>query len=294
MNLRETGRRWLAGGALALALPALTGCVTVAEFRKLEDQVVRMRGSDGAAGDRARVADLSAEIAELRQRIEDLQGQIEVGEHTANRALQEAESARREAAQGTAPPAGAYLAAPPKPGGAPPQGSPYSGAVPSPGASYPASTPSGPGGYPAPGAVSPPSEPVPGAGLAARQELDAYRLAYDAWRTRDSGSCVDRFRDFLQTYPSSSYADAAAYWMADCYFQQGDYQTAILRFDDVASRYPSSDKAAEALYRQGEALLQLGPSFGGAARKAFERVIEEYPDSKRARQAEQQLQLLRG
>lgn len=276
MDIRPSARRWLTGVALALALPALGGCVTVAEFRKLEDQVVRLRGSEGAAGDRARVADLSAELAELRGQLENLQGRIEVGEHTASRALEEAEAARREASRGMAPASGAY------PGEPPPRGS-----------SDPATATPLAGIYPAPGVAPAPAGPGPGAGLAARQELDAYRLAYDSWRIRDSGSCVDRFRDFLQTYPSSAYADAAAYWMADCYYQQGDYQTAILRFDDVASRYPSSDKAAEALYRQGEALLQLGPSFGGAARKAFERVIEEYPDSRRARQAEQQLRLLR-
>jgi TolA-binding protein len=80
--------------------------------------------------------------------------------------------------------------------------------------------------------------------------------------------------------------------MADCYFKQGDYQTAILRFDDVAGRYPTSDKAPEALYRQGEALLRLGPRYGKAARKAFERVINEYPNSERAEQARRQLELL--
>jgi TolA-binding protein len=80
--------------------------------------------------------------------------------------------------------------------------------------------------------------------------------------------------------------------MADCYFKQGDYQTAILRFDDVAGRYPNSGKAPEALYRQGEALLRLGPRYGKAARKAFERVINEYPKSERAEQAARQLELI--
>ena len=77
----------------------------------------------------------------------------------------------------------------------------------------------------------------------------------------------------MQTYPASGYADDAAYWMADCYFKQGDYKTAVLRFDDVVTKYPNGDKAADALYRQGEALLKLGPGYGKAAGKAFERVL---------------------
>jgi len=279
MDRTRRGRRWLAAGLLGVALPWLGGCVTVAEFRKLEDEVVRLRKEEGPAADRARLADLSVELADLRTQVQELRGRVEVGEHLAQRALEEAESARREVAQAGG---GASLpaASDPRAGGA--------GSVP------PTPLTGESNGSP----VGPPAVPVTaaatggGVGQAARQELEEYRLAYDAWRTDDTHGCVDRFREFLQTYPSSSYADAAAYWMADCYFKQGDYQTAILRFDDVASRYPGSDKAPEALYRQGEALLRLGPSYGGAAKKAFERVIQEYPGSRRAQDAAQQVRLL--
>ena len=142
-----------------------------------------------------------------------------------------------------------------------------------------------------PQGTAPPSTEEPPEGMSA--ELRAYREAHAAWRTGETEVCIDRFREFLQTYPSSQYADDASFWMADCYFKQGDYKTAILRFDDVAGRYPTSDKAADALYRQGEALLRLGPNFGRAAEKAFERVIDEYPDSARAKEARAQLDLLR-
>ncbi|MDX1649968.1 MAG: tol-pal system protein YbgF, partial [Myxococcota bacterium] len=162
------------------------------------------------------------------------------------------------------------------------------GAAPPPG--EPAAAPDGPT---APGPpVGPGAAPGPEGAPAASQELAAYRSAYEAWRTDAHQACIDRFREFLQAFPSSDYADDAAYWMADCYFEQGDYQTAILRFDDVVSRHPTSPKASEALYRQGEALMRLGPSFSKAAQKAFERVIDEYPESTRARDAERQLELI--
>jgi tol-pal system protein YbgF len=122
--------------------------------------------------------------------------------------------------------------------------------------------------------------------------IEAYRSAYAAWRNDDTQSCIDQFRQFLQTNASSPFADDAAFWMADCYFKQGDYKTAILRFDDVVSRYPTGNKAADALYRQGEALLRLGPGYTKAAGKAFERVLREYPDSDRAIEARRQLEIL--
>jgi tol-pal system protein YbgF len=242
-------------GAALLLLPWLTGCVTVAEFRKLEYEVNKMRRSGGGASGGARVADLAVEIDALRDAVAQLEGRLEVTEHQSRMALEEARAARLDAS---------------RPGGAPAAGANSAGDT---------------GPMMAPGEAQ-------GAPQSASVELSAYREAYNTWRTDDHGACIDRFRDFLQTYPSSDYADDAAYWMADCYFKQGDYQTAILRFDDVAGRYPTSGKAPEALYRQGEALLRLGPRYGKAARKAFERVINEYPNSERAEQARRQLELL--
>jgi tol-pal system protein YbgF len=241
-------------GAVLLLLPWLAGCVTVAEFRKLEYEVNKMRRSGGGGASGARMADLAAEIDALRDQMAQLEGRLEVTEHQSKVAVEEARAARLDASQSGTPAA----------------------AQQSPGDTAP---------YTAPGEAetAPPS---------ASAELQAYREAYNTWRTDDYGTCIDRFREFLQTYPSSDYADDAAYWMADCYFKQGDYQTAILRFDDVAGRYPTSGKAPEALYRQGEALLRLGPRYGKAARKAFERVINEYPNSERAEQARRQLELL--
>jgi len=239
----------LAVAALLLAsAPGLSGCVGMAEFRKLQYEVRQMKAGTGGTG---RIADVSAELDALREEISQLEGRLEVSEHQSKQALEEAKAARMAAAQG-----GVGAAAP---GGGPPSDDPTAG--------------------------------LPPEGSAS-EEVRSYRAAYDAWRANDHQICIDRFGQFLQSFPTSQYADDAAFWLADCYFKQGDLKTAILRFDDVATRYPKSEKASEALYRQGEALLKLGPNFGKAAEKAFERVVKEYPQSRRAHDAEQQLKLL--
>lgn len=232
----------------------LTGCVTVAEFRKLENEVtdIERAGSTGGLGSRERLAELASRLEALEQQAERLGGRIEVAEHRAQEALDEARMARQEAAA-----------------------QPISGLD----ASAETALPGG--------------DFDPSGSLEVSQEVAAYRDGYAAWRRGEWASCIDRFRDFLQTYPSSAYADDAAYWLADGYFKQGDYKTAILRFDDVVTTYPEGNKAAEALYRQGEALLRLGPGFGKAASKAFEKVVKEYPRSGRATEAKRQLELLR-
>ena len=251
--------RWISLALLVPLLPLASGCVTVAEFRKLERQVHDMRrNGGGGSADPVRVADLSAQIDVLQGEIQRLEGRLEVSEHRIDEAMKEAKAARAEAS------------APPSPG------EPAAGDAPE----------------AAPGEAADSEEASDGAASAEAGEVEAYRTAYDAWRSGDSETCIDRFRNFLQTYPASAHADDAAYWLADCHFKQGDYKTAVLRFDDVVSRYPAGNKAADALYRQGEALLRLGPGYGKAAEKAFERVLKEYPDSARATGAKRQLDLL--
>jgi tol-pal system protein YbgF len=242
---------------LVLLLPIClmaVACVSVSEYRELEREVNELKRAN-ANQSRERVADLGVQIDALNQRLTTLEGRMEATEHEAGRAMAEAQRARRDASRGFAGPVSG-------PTGQPPAG----------------------------GEADPDGGPLPGS--ASLEEVNDYRAARAAWRGGDLEGCIDRFRSFLQTYPSSAYADDAAYWMADCHFKQGDYRTAILRFDDVVARYPDSDRSADALYRQGEALLRLGPGYSKAAGKAFERVIAEYPDSPRAAEARRQLDLL--
>ena len=233
---------------------ALSGCVSLAEFRKLEYEVNRMKGAGGAAGgSRSQLADTNAQLEALREQVASLEGRIEVVEHQSAQA--------REAGRAA-------------PGGAPP---PQGAAV----------GPAGEGGPP--GARAEGGEE---AFQGSPEEVQAYRDARAAWRVGDLEACIDRFREFLQTYPASDHADDAAYWMADCHYREGDYKAAVLRFADVVQRYPAGDKAPDALYRQGEALLRLGPKYGSAAQTAFQRLINEYPDSPRVAEARRQLELL--
>jgi tol-pal system protein YbgF len=238
---------------LVLALPLVTGCVTIADFRKVQREVVDLkrnaaRGGGGAP--RERLAEFAVRVDALEQEIELLGGRLEVTEHRVGEALREARAARQEGASEAV----------------------RSGAA-------------GPGEGEEQG-----GEGAADGNAAVSDELAAYRAARSTWSRGEWEACVDQLGEFLQTYPSSVYVDDAAYWRADCYFQQGNYKMAILRFDYVVANYPNGNKAADALYRQGEALIQLGHS--AAARVAFERVLAEYPDSERAAEANQQLALL--
>ncbi len=274
-------------GAVTLLLFVLSsagGCVTVAEFRKLEERVINMERGEAQPQLRQEVAEYVADIDSLRDEIRMLEGRVELTERTVSEASTDARKARSEFAQARTEwnqmaargSDGSSVAAP-----ALAEGS----------AEQPAGIPEE---SPAELAGSEDGLPWEAASESSgdlSEEIRAYRVAHAAWQSDANGACVDRFRKFLQTYPASSYADDAAFWMADCHFKQADFKNAVLRFDDVVRNYPSGNKAPDALYRQGESLLKLGPGYREAARRAFERVITEYPDSERAEEAQRQLRL---
>ena len=235
------------------------GCATVAELRKVEARVIDMeRGGRPAGGAlREQVADYVADIDGLREEMRTLEGRLEVAEKAAADALEDVHRARMDLAQMRAQ----FQ-----------RGDDGTAAI--------------------DGEISVaalPKADSPAENTSA--EIRAYRTAHAAWQSNNTATCIDRFRDFLQTYPASPYADDAAFWMADCHYKQAEYKKAVLRFDEVVRNYPAGNKASDALYRQGESLLKLGPGFREAAKRAFERVVKEYPDSARSSEAKQQLDL---
>lgn len=259
--LRRPPRAVAILGVALLSGVLSSGCVTVAEHRKLERRVSGMTRTQGGNPARQELAELDAELDELRGQVRELTGKLEETQRVALQSLEEARKARREAAAvavGSAKPAAMRKA---------------------PGAGDGSSA----------GDVAA-SVAQAGEDATLTEEIKAYQAGIAAWRSRDYRSCIDRFRGFLQTNASSSRADDAAFWIADCHYKQGEFKNAVLRFDDVVRNYPTGNRAPDALYRQGESLLKLGPGFREAARRAFERVLKEYPDSARAVEARKQLE----
>lgn len=245
---------------LIFVAAAGVGCVTVAEHRKLERRVMDLQRAEGGEQSRQQLADLAAELDTLRSELRDLTGRLEEVERLANESMEEARKARREVAAVAVGRSGSGDGASADPGD-----SAVAGAV-----------------------------ARAGEDAALSEELAAYQAGVAAWRAKDYPACIDRFGAFLQTYASSSRADDAAFWIADCHYKQGEFKNAVLRFDDVVRNYPTGNRAPDALYRQGESLLKLGPGFQEAARRAFERVLKEYPDSARAAEAKKRLEAYAG
>ena len=78
--------------------------------------------------------------------------------------------------------------------------------------------------------------------------------------------------------------DQYYYEIADCYFRLENYPQARIELETLLKNYPHSAFTADALYRKGGILLLEGRAED--ARLDWQRLIEQYPDSKYRIQAE--------
>jgi tol-pal system protein YbgF len=251
----------IARSLVGVAVAALVaGCVTVPEFRALEREVVELKGGGGPGGPppEGRLAELGSQVSELQNEVSELRGAVEEARHASQEALEEARAARDAAERSSSVGQGG-----PQPrygGGLDPEKSPET--------------------------------------VSLSAEVKGYEEAFRLYRAGDYESAIDRFRGFLQTYPSSDYADNALFWLGESHFKLGDHEQAVLAFDDVVKRYPDGNKVPDALYRQAMALLEIGTRGGQndtyqpAARQIFERLLNEHPDSDRVPEARRQLEKL--
>jgi len=274
--------------SVCLASAFFGGCASVNEVRVLEREVLELKRTRNAPTDQQqRVAELGLGVRELREELARLQGSMEQLEFALN------EMRRELAARGVMTPGTDLPGTGPDPlpgaGGAPPEG----------GADALALGPTQAGGglglgtSPSPGAGTPGSAP---AGLGA--EVAAYEEAFRRYRSEQYKDAISGFRDFLQKYPASNYADNALFWLGDCYFKEGDFASAAVAFEDVAKKYPNGNKVPDALYRQGLSLIEIGiktnqeEAYRGAAREIFKKIVDTYPGSERAPEARRQLEKL--
>jgi tol-pal system protein YbgF len=267
--------------AVAGTLLALAGCVTVPEFQALRRKVDALEkgghggsaddwgGKPAAGGGGSRLADLDAEVSSLRDEVGRLQGEID--------ALKKELDRQHAAAPGAA-------AAPAEaPGAAPAAGAAAAGAAAGATAAVAAPTP-------ATGA------PAPGGTTASAEEVKDYESAFGLYRAGKYADAIDRFQAFLQTHPSSEFADNALFWMGESYFKLNDFEQAAVAFDRVVKRFPKGNKVPDALYRQGVSLQEIGnrtgqqSTYAPAACSIFKRIADEYPSSERVAEARRQLE----
>ena len=128
---------------------------------------------------------------------------------------------------------------------------------------------------------------VPGA---AGGEQASYEAAFSALKGADYKRAIEGFRTFLVTYPQSSLASNAQYWLGEAYYVNKDFQNAIASFEKVIADWPESRKAPDAMVKVGFTQSAMGRN--GDARVTLEKVVRQYPGTEAAQLATDRLKRL--
>ncbi len=118
-------------------------------------------------------------------------------------------------------------------------------------------------------------------------DTESYNAAFDLLKAGQYENAATGFKQFLQTFPGSYWADNAQYWLAESYYVTRAFDDALAAFGTVVSRYPDSPKIPDAMLKMGYCQYELKD--WDAARQVLGRVGDEYPDTTAARLAEQRL-----
>ena len=95
---------------------------------------------------------------------------------------------------------------------------------------------------------------------------------------------------FMATYPNSSLAPNAQYWVGMAYSGQRDYKNAISAQRKLLAAWPDNPKAPDAMLKKGYSQIELGERGQGAA--TLNAVINEFPGTEAARLANTRLRTL--
>lgn len=162
---------------------------------------------------------------------------------------------------------------------------------------------SGPAGAPGPDTAGdadtvPPDtvdeEPADTAGDAPEGDASEPRQLYEAslqqFRRGSFQTARSGLEEFLSSYPDHQLAPDARFYVAETYAEEDEPRQALEAYSRVVELFPNSRRAASALYKSG--LLERQRGNLEDARVFFSRVVNGYPDSDEAGLARDQLREL--
>ncbi len=115
-----------------------------------------------------------------------------------------------------------------------------------------------------------------------KRRKPAYESAYNLFKGRRYQDAISQFNKFLKTYPASSLAPSAHYWIGNSYYALRDFKNAISAQEKLISTYPESAKAPDAMLNIASSQQEMDKK--PAAKKTW-KLIRKYPGSDAADKA---------
>lgn len=121
-----------------------------------------------------------------------------------------------------------------------------------------------------------PKQPVEKQQTITEEEL--LQKAKEEFKNKNYQQALTEFKNFLEKFKTSSFADYAQLKIAECFYYQNKFQEALREYKKVVTNYPESKYIDYVLYSIGWCQYRVGDY--EKAISSFERLIKEYPNSK--------------
>ena len=118
-------------------------------------------------------------------------------------------------------------------------------------------------------------------------ESEAYDMALGQYRGNRYEEAMLGFQDFLKRYPKSNLADNAYFWIGECLRALEKYEEAILAYQKVISGYPKGNKVPSAMLQQALTFEKINDTT--TANLVFKKLITDFPRTKEAEIARRSL-----
>jgi len=119
-----------------------------------------------------------------------------------------------------------------------------------------------------------------------------YQAAFNLLKDGKYDEAAAALREFLARNPQHELAPNAMYWLGEAHYVRRDYPAALAAFEGLLQDYPGNRKTPDALLKVGYCQAELDRP--GPARTALNRVVQEFPDTQAAAEAQARLARMGG
>jgi len=115
-----------------------------------------------------------------------------------------------------------------------------------------------------------------------------YQAAFNLLKDGKYDEAAVALQAFQARNPQHELAPNALYWLGEAHYVRRDFPAALAAFEGMLRDYPGTRKAPDALLKAGYCQIEMKQT--GAARATLGRVVQEFPDSPAAAEAQARLE----
>lgn len=121
---------------------------------------------------------------------------------------------------------------------------------------------------------------------------ELYQTSYMDLTRGNYSLAIQGFQNYLVRYPAGEQLPEVHYYLGECYYASNRHLEAVGEFQYVIREFPGSRLVPASFLKSGLCYLELEET--NLARKNFDELIEKYPDTEEAKQAQDELNRLQG